>query len=67
MRHAVEFELEAAGTAPERVLDFGAVRVEREIVVEAGDRLQAAIGPEVLDRDDPAAIDVAQIVDEAAR
>jgi hypothetical protein len=67
MRHAVEFELEAAGTAAERVLDIGPVLVEREIVGEPGDRLEAAIGPEMLDGDDPPAFDVAQIVDEAAR
>ena len=67
MGHAVVFELEAAGTAAERVLEIGAVPVEREVVVEAGDRLQATVGTDVLDRHDAPAFDVAQIVDEAAR
>ena len=67
MRHAIVFEFEAAGTAAERILKIGTVLVEREVVVEAGDRLQPTIGTEVLDGDDPAALDVAQIVDEVAR
>ena len=67
MRHAVVFEFEASGSAAERVLEIGAVPIERELLVEAGDRLEPTVRTEVLDGDDPPAFDVAQIVDEAAR